>query len=211
MLFWYNIFQYFLKHPAIGGSAIYIFFSAIGAIYAKSLYFCFGVNIFDYAETNDFFMFAFKEPQIYGIFLEWPLLIANISTVTVITILTIAAKRGDIFVTIRLQIYSALIASIVLIIFFVYITLDRSHTFAQDNAERLVENKESTVNVLYEKGKKESTSVVEKLELSLIGSTEKFMFFYNYSDKCTIVIPITKIISITANKKEQKNKLSEGH
>ena len=34
------------------------------------------------------------------------------------------------------------------------------------------------------------------------------MFFYNYSDKCTIVIPITKIISITANKKEQKNKLS---
>jgi hypothetical protein len=58
-----------------------------------------------------------------------------------------------------------------------------------------------TINVLYEEGKKESTSVVKEIKSSLIGSTEKFMFFYNHSDKSTIVIPITKIISINTDYK----------
>lgn len=72
----------------------------------------------------------------------------------------------------------------------------------QWRAKRLVKYKQSIVNVLYEEGKRESTSVVRELKSSLIGSTEKvYVFFMTIQKKRTIVIPITKIISITTNKK----------
>ncbi len=67
-------------------------------------------------------------------------------------------------------------------------------------AQYLIEGKSPIINVLYEEGKQGSASVVKELKLSLIGSTGKFMFFYNHSEDHTVVIPITKIISVTSDK-----------
>jgi hypothetical protein len=53
--------KYFLDHPAIAGSLIYIFFSTIGVLYSLTLYNQFSINILDYTETNDFLMAAFKD------------------------------------------------------------------------------------------------------------------------------------------------------
>jgi len=64
------------------------------------------------------------------------------------------------------------------------------------NDRSLIEDKKSIVNVLYEKEGKELTPVVKEQKLSLIGSTEKYMFFYDHSDCSKIVISKNKIISI---------------
>lgn len=57
-----KIFKYFFEHPAFAVSSVYIFVSAIGFFSASSLYSQFEINVFDYAETNDFLMAAFKDP-----------------------------------------------------------------------------------------------------------------------------------------------------
>jgi len=54
---------------------------------------------------------------------------------------------------------------------------------------------------LYEKEGKELIPVVKEQRLSITGSTEKYMFFYGHSDCSKIVIPISKIINITSDKK----------
>jgi hypothetical protein len=75
-------YDYFLKHPAIGGSFIYIICSIVGVIYSWFLYNKFQINIFDYAETNDFLLIAFKEPFSYllalGVFVISSILMAII-------------------------------------------------------------------------------------------------------------------------------------
>ena len=77
------------------------------------------------------------------------------------------------------------------------------------NAYNFKNNEESIVNVSFEKRTRGIALAKETLKLSLIGSTEKFMFFYNHSDKCTIVLPIAKIISITADNITSKQNIDK--
>lgn len=187
---YFKIIEYFLIHPAIGGSCIYILVSAIGFLNASLLYFKFQINIFDYAETNDFLMAAFKDPLaffmtiifffsvgLYYHFIKTPPSHMRRGCIT-------GVAKGFIVV-----VFAGTMASIAL----VFIPLLREY--------RIIKKKASIVNVLYEKGKRGLKPVVKE-GVSLIGSTEKFMFFYNPSNKRTIVIPITKIISITTLEKK---------
>ena len=63
-------------------------------------------------------------------------------------------------------------------------------------APNLIEDKKSIVNVLFKEDRKGLTPVVKEQELSIIGSTEKYMFFYDHSDCSKIVMPKNKIITI---------------
>jgi hypothetical protein len=69
------------------------------------------------------------------------------------------------------------------------------------NAPSLIKDKKPIVNVLFEEESKELTPAVKEKELSIIGSTEKYMFFYNHVDCSKIVIPKNKIISIISDNK----------
>ena len=55
-----GIHEFFWKHPAIAGSLLIIFMSAVGTLYSWYLYFQFDLNIFNYAEPNDLFLAAFR-------------------------------------------------------------------------------------------------------------------------------------------------------
>ncbi len=68
------------------------------------------------------------------------------------------------------------------------------------NDSKLIEDKKTIVNVLYEERSNELTPIVKEQKLSIIGSTEKYMFFYNHSDSSKMVIPKNKIVSITSDK-----------
>ncbi len=83
---------------------------------------------------------------------------------------------------------------------FILFELFPVYSLSLKNTRNFIEDKKSIVNVLYEEEGKELTPVVKEQKLSLIGSTEKFMFFYDHSDCSKIVIPRNKIISITSDK-----------
>ena len=58
-----GVYEFFWKHPAIAGSLVFLFMTAVGVLYSWKLYSLFELNIFNYAEPNDFLMAAFKEKK----------------------------------------------------------------------------------------------------------------------------------------------------
>jgi hypothetical protein len=228
-----KIYNKFLKRPAIGGSCIYIFVSSVGVIYSWVLFREFQINIFDFAETNDFLLIAFKEPHLFLV----PLIIILLGLIipfickyssgfsNYLSKRIIPNKSNSIFVT-KLLISLAGVISTLIDSFIRYVTFSVSYMYifggiilmfflpyysAKNVIATRIKQKEPAVNLVYEKGKQKqsSTSVIEELNSVLIGSTEKFMFFYVRPEKNTekgrtVIIPINKIISITINEKQQK-------
>lgn len=54
--------NFFQEHPAVLGTMLYVLLNAVGVIYAWALFRQFEINVFDYIETNDFLLAAFREP-----------------------------------------------------------------------------------------------------------------------------------------------------
>ena len=58
--------DYAREHPGFALSACYLLVSAIGMYYTWYTFMQFGVNIFDYANTDDYFVAALKKPMLTG-------------------------------------------------------------------------------------------------------------------------------------------------
>ncbi len=186
-----EIMHYFVDHPAIGGSFIYIVCSFIGSTYSFFLYRKFQINIFDYAEASDFLLIAFKEP--YSSLLIFVTLCITFILITFI-VGAIKALRGH--PQKSFEKFFSFFFQIMGVVFILY----TPYYNAKTRAKKIIRG-ESTINVFYQVGKHGSTSIVKKRNSSLIGSTEKFMFIYDRSDNSTIAISKTQIISIKTNVK----------
>jgi hypothetical protein len=79
---------------------------------------------------------------------------------------------------------------------FIILEIFPAYSLRFKNNSKLIEDKKPIVNVLYEEGNKELTPIVKEQKLSIIGSTEKYMFFYDHSDSSKMIIPKNKIVSI---------------
>ena len=60
--FWDKLNRYFLDNPTLTLTLLYVYVTALGMLYSAVLYGRFGINIFDYSETADFLLAAFKNP-----------------------------------------------------------------------------------------------------------------------------------------------------
>src|SRR3712207_3186360 len=58
--------SFFRDHPAIALSLVYLQVTTVGVVYSWWLFWRFDINIFDYAETNDFLLAAFKDPIVFA-------------------------------------------------------------------------------------------------------------------------------------------------
>ena len=56
----------FRNHPGFIITFAYLFCSAIGLSYLNALFNRFGINVFDYAEANDFLVAAFKNLTVFS-------------------------------------------------------------------------------------------------------------------------------------------------
>jgi hypothetical protein len=191
------LFAYCLEHPAVCGSLLYFTTSCIGVGYTWFLYRDFKINIFYYAETNDFLLAAFKEPlAVIGLIFNMLLFYGSSRLIFAWS----KDKRN-------FRKFSTLSLTVISICMCALLTFSLITT-AQSKRRKLVKNKQDVVNVLYQEGKEKSLSIVKELEASFIGTTEKFMFFYNHSEDNTIIIPIARIINITSDKLGFKKNLS---
>jgi hypothetical protein len=204
-----KIFEYILEHPAVAGTVIYFGVSVIGVIYTWALYREFQINIFDFAETNDFLLAAFKEPFAFAMGIVSVL--GGVVCMLVYKYIELAtdAYKRFIYRLFRLKpgklnmpskssnpIKSAIRISCTTILLLVYLFIP-AYFYAKKNADDIINNEKSIVNVLYKERRDEAlTPVAQRLKASLIGSTDKFLFFYVHSDKQSIVIPIANITSI---------------
>lgn len=168
----------FLKdHPALIFTFSYVFLSSLGMIYNYKLYQKFNINVFDFIEINDFFVGAFKQRGAFYLVLQFILLFWFLS------------GRGlGRFSLIRLRSNTTLV-----IVVFMVLVLFQSYFWGVFNANRILNGKEKRIT--YSTGCDPKT-FKEHDSIYLIGSTEKFYFFYHKKACITKVINVANLNQI---------------
>jgi hypothetical protein len=208
---------YFLDNPTLAVTLLYVYVTANGIFYSAWLYGSFGINIFDYSETADFLLAAFKNPVAF--------LFAGIQVAIGVAYALWQQLRVRRFVRSRRQqmivpeeemkeeVRRLEEASerhlrrqrawlIILVpVSIVVISLIAPYGSAARTAHSLKEGDKPAVEVRY-RSFSGSAGQVTVPGLELIGATQRAAFFYDVNDKDnekdnhTLVIPQSQIVSI---------------
>ena len=185
-----SVLSFFREHPAIIGSLLYAQVTLIGIVYTYVLYQEFNVNIFDYAETSDFLLAAFRNPLTFT-----AALITIVLVILVQAVVVQLSNRGETLVRERLRrnFTAVFVASILVIL---ALGVVAALFLAQRRVDELRESSSQPETVQYRapSGSEEQTTVSN---LQLIGNAGTFALFYDPRDETTLVIPHAQIISIT--------------
>ena len=142
-----------------------------------TLYRQFGLDVVDFADTNDFLLAAFKEP-----------LALTMSLVTIITAIVFLLRW-----TSRRR-RTSRVRPIYYIVMFSFMLV---YTFFPP----LYFGRIRAMKIKYGEGKNVIVELRAKImdigdEIFLLGTTEKFAFFYNYTKERTYIVPIANILNI---------------
>lgn len=177
----------FLKeHPAIIGTLIYLQVSAVGIIYIWTLLSSFGVNVFDYAEANDFLLAAFKQPLAYfmGMLTVLSLLVQ---------VILLRYRRRKMGRPVRTP-FRILMVFIITAIVYTFIP---AFIFGRADAQAIIEGNSGFISLQLKARQDEVTELISENKLSIIGTTDKFVFFYDHDCEKCIVIPTSNIGSLS--------------
>lgn len=179
----------FLKdHPALIFTFSYVFLSSLGMIYNYTLYHKFKLNVFDFIEINDFFVAAFRQRGAFYLVLEF------------ILIFSILLARGvGRFSLSRFGNNISLAIVALVIVSFPF----QSWAFGAYDAKQILCGKGDRVT--YSTGP-EAKTFKKRGPIYLIGSTEKFYFFYHKKARITKVINVANLNQIETINKKRKNK-----
>lgn len=187
--------EYFANHPAIVVTIFYVLITIIGLIYSWSFYNRFDLNIFDYAELNDFLLAAFKNENTIILCIGF-LIINMVDTYFFYYYKKEKKPKGIV------SLFGMFIVTIVL-----YIPLAPFITSGVA-ADRIIKKEAFTLSVQYRTGDKNNPIYTE--DLFLLGTTDKFALFLKSKDKEVkkledfyeegklrpVVIPISNLVRI---------------
>ncbi len=218
--------NFFREHPAIAASLLYFQVTTVGVIYSWALFRRFDINIFDYAEANDFLLAAFKDPLVFllsvgTVFSFFPIAIYSGTRVrrrtrerqqlSRLRIDEDSAKprlsgRALLFI----QVAPWLAAAMILIVFIMY-TVYIPFSFANSTADLLLSPTayDPLTSVEY-RATSNSKEQTRETGLRVIGTTQSFMFFYDRKDTRTLVIPTAQIVEMEHNGPEGEPKDNNG-
>ena len=191
-------------HPAFAGTALYLYVSAVGSVYQWVYFSAFGINIFDFAEANDFLLAAFRRPAalvlllsslgIFGILMLASDTIAGFGTSVAGRLseaksrVTRSAGRGIGFLSQggfwETRAGSWFVQTLIAVAFVAY-TILPIVIFAVADARRTKMSAE-LVSV-------ELRNSTEAYRLVFVGTTERFVFLYNRDTRSTEVIPVATV------------------
>jgi hypothetical protein len=205
--------RFFWEHPAIVGSLLYLQVTTVGVVYSWVLFRAFDINVFDYAEANDFLLAAFKDPIVFGmsiltlIFftaflgglwswmrrrrgkgielaeLEQQLTVRRVDS----TAKTPKTNAGSLLPTLLL----ALVALIIILYSLVPPSL-----FAGTAAARLQSSSYEPLTSVQYRATSGSNEQTTETGLRVIGTTQSFVFFYDKKDSRTLIIPTAQIVEM---------------
>jgi len=207
--------HFVLTNVTIIVSFLYLFATGVGIESSYILYRQFEINIFDYAETGDFLLAAFKSPTAAtNIGVIAPTLVLGIPLI--VSLLPVLSRSGFFLRSLdkdeqwALQIYQAfsiftrfgpyiVVAAIASVLFHVL------HSAAEDSfaeADAIIQGEKPSLVVQY-RSFSGSAGQVTKTGLELIGATQKVVFLYDLDDEHTLVIPQAQIVSIEVPSEQQ--------
>ena len=195
-----GILEYLKNNWGLVASAGYIYLTIIGMVQSWVFFHPFGINVFEYSETNDFLLAAFRKPSsviigiiLGGIVVGYRLLIFRFIAPK------LSPKRKKYYVTgaIVVGILLGFCATIII-------------PYLKGNpVEQLIKDNERLVKVSVRRGEIKDYDAGKVLHL--IGTTERYVFFLDSESKDSIAIPDSNIVEMRfirhgENLAETKNK-----
>lgn len=169
------------EHPAIIGTLLYLQISSVGLIYDWSYYRHFGVNVFDFAEANDFLLAAFKEP-----------FALSMSGLTVVLLLLTFVLYRTRFRRIWEQhAYLGLVFTALFLIAGLAYTALPPYWYGRKNADAFL-RAPTVKHLVYLKAEAGAGTTV-LTGVHLLGTTEKVAFLYVGSTRSVSAVPFVNI------------------
>lgn len=188
-----RVVQHFKEHTPIVLTLLYVHVSIIGIVYTWALFRHFDISIMDFSETNDFVAAALKQPGAVSIFAySWVLsMIVAFGTRRLSWRLSSRYRRSSDLR--KRHDYWLYLALILFTVAFGCIMTGLSSIY---DARELKRGRGPRVFV--ELRSQDSRGVPKELEdhVFLIGTTEKFAFFYSTAEDRTHIIPNAAILRI---------------
>lgn len=180
-------------HPGIVLTLVYVYLSALGIAYGWNLYRQFGVNIMDFAEATDFLLAALKNaawllPMVtvavsFGLGMSMSVLMLARPGVPFLSAASYTLARYP-----KLYILSAVL---IVVSGFLY-----AFRTGLKDAERIRNGDWEEVAVQLGSGDDATVPACLDGELFLVGTTEKFAFFYDLAEDDALIIPISSVLHI---------------
>jgi hypothetical protein len=204
---WKKVGQFFVANPTLILSLLYALLTGVGILSSWSLYKEFEINIFDYAEIGDFLVAAFKSPG--ALFNLAYFLVTVLLSFLVVASLPLwvpwmtrvlyfgssqhseSAERFRRFMYFSLGLFPPIWVVALGVIYGQWVIQARTEAVAQD----IKDGVQPRLTVQY-RSFSNSAGHVTIPKLQLIGSTQRFAFFYDKNNKRTIVVPQAQIVAI---------------
>jgi hypothetical protein len=197
-----SITAFFREHPAIVGTLLYLQATEFGIAYSWGLYRRFGINVFDYAELNDFLLAAFKGLSVFVIAFMYALLFPVVYLYIVRATMermssryTSASPASRAGMKLPLRALSWPLVLVLYVILALLLTFATGWFFSTYAAQDLVKAEAQMVSVRYQATSKAAEQTTET-NLKVIGNTQQFTFFYDTADQSTLVVPHAQIVWI---------------
>jgi hypothetical protein len=185
---WDYLRQFFLANSTVVLSVLYLYVTAVGMLHSATLYRNFGITIFDFSEIGDFLLAAFKDPLalLVGVLQAFLYGAIALSTLRYIKVYEApnAIEKYKRWTTVALSAALIVLGSVL-----------PPYVTATLLASSIKHREHPTVDVRYRSFSGSAGEVTEP-DLKLIGATQKAVFFYDSSEKRTLVIRQTQIVSI---------------
>ena len=174
--------QFFLEHPALFISGLYLFASLIGLFYAWNFLRLFGINVFLYSETGDFLLASLKEPFTWGLTILAVLLVLidNASSVRVG-----ARNPGKLFRWYGSKRYRQLNYPVIVFLIGVFL-----YTHGSVTERNIREGKAELLTLQLSDGS-------PARDLVMLGTTGRFAFFFDHSLEKIFIYPHESILEIS--------------
>jgi hypothetical protein len=212
------IVSFFRKHPAIVGTLLYLQVTTVGVVYSWQLFRRFDINVFYYAETNDFLLAAFRDPIVFGM---------SVFTIIIVLPIVVATRRlylRAVAASWRLvlrweRLRRAMTAhgppldpvsfarvftfwfTPIIIVLYSFLPPYFFATLAADSLQS--SSYEPLTSVQYRATSGSDKQTTEK-GLRVIGTTQSFVFFYERDESRTLIIPNAQIVEMKQSDKKEK-------
>ena len=196
-----SILVFVRDHWALVASVGYLYLSVIGMSQAYFFFHAFGINVFEFSELNDFALAAFKEPKtlLYGLGM-----VAYVSFASLMAQVFIKRREkrkggssnlNSNILTMQMRVMSLMVIPALL---FVPIFLPNllNNSYNDEWKSDYISDAKNHVEIKLRVSSIHNLPNGEIKNLSMLGTTDKFTFFYSKSEKKVIIVPITNVLYV---------------
>ncbi|ELA9340974.1 hypothetical protein QTV34_000235 [Vibrio parahaemolyticus] len=181
--------DYLREHWALAASLGYLYLTSLGMIQSGVLFSKYKINIFEFAEINDFLLAAFREPL--------PLLAGLGVMIYIGIVFSYMYKRQKARGVVTPHLFRTKAMTINLLVSAMAMPLMIQFVFTNVGGKNLLSSDyQREVSISLRRGELPGITDLNSASLQLIGTSENFVFLYEKNSKQPLIIPTSNLVGI---------------